>query len=111
MAHHGLVGNSFSYLVGPLLAFAFLGLLIVLLMWAFRRGGSLVAAPARPGTPDDYGVLVPVASPSSYVEGEISRRTLEDAGIKATLATTLDGPRLLVWPDDADRARAALSRK
>jgi len=107
--HHGPVATSYSFVVGPLMAFAFLGLLILLLRWAFRRGGSVVAAPARPGAEHDYGVLVPVASPPTYVEGEISRRTLEDAGIRATLAKTLDGPRLMVWPADAERARAALN--
>lgn len=109
LPHHVPVANSYSYAVGPLMAFAFLGVLVLLVRWTFQRGKSVVAAPARPGQEDDYGMLVPVASPTTYVEGEISRRTLEDAGIRATLAKTLDGPRLLVWPDDADRARATLS--
>ena len=109
MAHDSAVGTSYSYAVGPLTAFAFLGVLIVLLRWAFRRGGSLVAAPAKPGPADDYGMLVPVTSPASYLEGEMSRRQLEDAGIRATLAQTLDGPRVMVWPADADRARDLLN--
>lgn len=107
--HDGPVGTSYSYAVGPVMAFAFLGILIVLLRWTFRRGGSLVAAPPKPGTVDEYGVLVPVATPPSYADGEILRRTLEEAGIKATLAHTLDGPRILVWPSDEDRARATLN--
>ena len=109
MLHDVPVANSYTFVVGPITAFAFLGVLILLLRWAFRRGVSVVAAPARPGKEDDYGVLVPVATPTTYIEGEISRQTLEAAGIRATLATTLDGPRLLVWPADLDRARAALS--
>ena len=91
------------------MAFVFLGVLILLLRWAFRRGASVVAAPPRKGSTDEYGLLVPIATPPTYVEGEISRRTLEDAGIRATLAKTLDGPRLMVWPADAERARAALN--
>jgi len=51
-----------------------------------------------------------VATPSTYVEGEIRRRTLEDARIRAQLAQTLDGPRLMVWPQDADRARELVAR-
>lgn len=109
MPHHGHVGTSFSYAVGPLMAFVFLGVLILLLRWAFRRGVSVVAAPPRQGATDDYGLLVPIATPPSYVEGEIIRRTLEDAGIKATLAQTLEGPRVMVWPGDENRARARLS--
>lgn len=107
--HHGGVGTSYSYAIGPIMAFVFLGVLILLLRWAFRRGGSLIAAPARQGTSDDYGLLVPIATPPSYVEGEIWRRTLEDAGIRATLTQTLDGPRVMVWPGDESRARATLA--
>lgn len=111
MPHHGGVGTSYSYAVGPLMAFIFLGVLILLLRWAFRRGVSVVAAPPRQGTSDDYGLLVPVATPPSYVEGEMIRRSLEDAGIKATLAQTLDGPRVMVWPGDEGRARARLDAR
>ncbi len=111
MPHHGGVGTSYSYAVGPLMAFVFLGVLILLLRWAFRRGVSVVAAPPRQGTSDDYGLLVPVATPPSYVEGEMIRRSLEDAGIKATLAQTLDGPRVMVWPGDESRARARLDAR
>jgi hypothetical protein len=103
------VGTSYSYAIGPIMAFVFLGIMILLLRWAFRRGVSVVAAPPRPGQADDYGLLVPVATPPSYVEGEMIRRSLEDAGIKATLAQTLDGPRVMVWPGDEGRARARLS--
>ncbi|MGA1480468.1 MAG: hypothetical protein ACO38N_05255 [Candidatus Nanopelagicales bacterium] len=103
------MGTSYSYAVGPLMAFIFLGIMILLLRWAFRRGVSVVAAPPRPGQADDYGILVPVATPPSYIEGEMIRRSLEDAGIKATLAQTLDGPRVMVWPGDEGRARAQLN--
>lgn len=101
--------NAYSYVFGPLLAFGGLGVLILLLRWTFRRGTSVVAAPARPGRPDEYGLLTPIAAPTSYIEGEIQRRRLEDAGIRASLAQTNDGPRLMVWPDDADRARRVLN--
>jgi hypothetical protein len=109
--HHGGVGTSYSYAIGPIMAFVFLGVLILLLRWAFRRGVSVVAAPPRKGTTDDYGLLVPIATPPTYVEGEIMRRSLEDAGIRATLAQTLEGPRVMVWPGDEQRARAQLDRR
>jgi hypothetical protein len=104
------VGTSYSYAVGPIMAFLFLGVLILILRWAFRRGASVVAAPPRSGTSDEYGLLVPIATPPSYIEGEIVRRQLEDAGIRATLAQTLDGPRVMVWPSDEERARSQLRR-
>jgi hypothetical protein len=108
--HDGGVGTSYSYAVGPIMAFVFLGIMIVLLRWAFRRGVSVVAAPPRPGPADEYGLLVPIATPPNYVEGEMLRRRLEDAGIRATLAQTLDGPRVMVWPGDEVKARACLGR-
>jgi hypothetical protein len=100
--------NAFSFIFGPLFALVGVGGLILILRWAFSRGGSVVAAAPRVGSSSEYGLLVPVATPSTYIEGEILRRRLEDAGLRANLATTLDGPRVLVWPDDVDRARAVL---
>lgn len=101
--------GSFSYAFGPLVAAGLIGVFVVILRWAFRRGSSVVAAPPRPGTDSEYGLLVPVASPTTYVEGEILRRRLEDGGVRANLATTLDGPRVLVWPDDVARAQQVLA--
>lgn len=100
--------NAYSYVFGPLFAAALITFFVFFLRWAFRRGSSVVAAPAKPGRTDDYGVLTPIASPGTYVEGEMIRRRLEDAGIRSNLAQTLEGPRILVWPADADRARALL---
>jgi hypothetical protein len=99
-----------SFFIGPLIAFGVVGLLVLVLRWAFARGGSVVARRPRPGAGDEYGLLVPVASPQTYVEGEILRRTLEDAHIRATLAQTLDGPRVMVFPDDVERARELVAR-
>jgi hypothetical protein len=101
--------NSFSFAFGPIVAVVLVGLFSLILRWAFSRGGSVVAAPPRPGTSDEYGLLVPVASPATYIEGEILRRRLQDGGVRANLATTLDGPRVLVWPGDEERAREVLS--
>lgn len=100
--------NAFSFVFGPLFALLGIGLLVLVLRWAFSRGSSVVAAAPSPGAADEYGLLVPVAAPSTYVEGEIWRRTLESGGIRANLAQTLDGPRLMVWPADEARARALL---
>jgi hypothetical protein len=101
--------GSFSYAFGPLVAIGLIGLFVVILRWAFSRGTSVVAAPPRPGTDAEYGLLVPVAAPPTYIEGEVLRRRLEERGVRANLATTLDGPRLLVWPQDEGRARELLA--
>lgn len=100
--------GSYSYLFGPLVALGTVGLLILLLRWAFSRGRSVVARPPRPGHADDYGLLVSIASPSSYIEGEMDRQRLVEAGLRATLAQTVEGPRLMVFAGDEARAREVL---
>mgnify|MGYP000105317092 CR=1 FL=1 len=108
--HHGPVANSFSYLFGPVIAMVAIGVLIVILRWAFSaKKTSVVAAASKPGAEDQYGMLTPIASPATYIDGEMLRRRLEDAGIRANLATTLDGPRVMVWPKDEQRAREVLT--
>lgn len=102
------ISNSFSYLFGPIVAFIGVGAMVLVLRWAYAKGTSVVAAPAKAGNIDDYGLLVCVASPSDYIQGEIARRTLEDGGIRANLAQTLEGPKIMVWPHDVDHARKLL---
>ncbi len=103
--------GSFSYAFGPLVAVGLIAVFVFILRWAFGRRTSVVAPPPQKGAPHEYGMLLPIASPGSYAEGEIQRRSLESAGIRATLTTTLDGPRVLVWPADEERARAHLARR
>lgn len=100
--------GSYSYVFGPLLAFGALGVLVLLLRWAFAHGTSLVERRPRAGSPEEYGLLVPVAEPPTFVEAEIMRRRLVDAGLRATLAPTTQGPAVMVFPRDLDKARAVL---
>jgi hypothetical protein len=102
--------TSASFLVGPLIAFGVVGILVLLLRWTFARGGSVIARPARSGRVDEYGLLVSVAAPATYIEAEIVRRRLEDARIRATLAQTLAGPRIMVFERDVERARAVIEK-
>ena len=86
------------------------GVLALILRWAYGgRSRSLVERRARAGTEQEYGLLVAVASPATYIAGELSRQRLHAAGIKASLVTTSEGPRLMVFESDADRARQVLS--
>jgi hypothetical protein len=98
-----------SFLFGPLLALVAVSVLILLLRWAFSSGHSLVERRPRRGTEREYGLLVTVASPKTFVEAEVLRRTLESAGVRATLAPTVQGPRVMVFPEDAAAARAVLN--
>lgn len=86
-------------------------LLIPLLRWTFSRGKSHVARPAKSGNVDEYGLLVPVAKPTNYIEGEIARKQLIDANIKANLVTAKDGIALLVFPEELSAARAILKNQ
>ena len=85
-----------------------MGVLVLLLRWAYSRGHSLVAKPGEAGYEDEYGLLVPVSAPANFIEGEMLRRKLQDSGIKASVVTTLDGPRVMVFPRDQKAARAVL---
>jgi hypothetical protein len=93
----------------PFIAFAAVGVLIMVLRWAYStRRDSLLSTPVHRGREGEYGLLVPVATPQSQVAGVRARQRLEEAGIKATLTRTESGLRLLVFPDDLQRARQIL---
>jgi hypothetical protein len=92
-------------------ALVMVGVLALLLRWAFGgRSRSLVERRATPGHEDEYGLLVAIASPGTYIEGEMARQRLEAAGIRASLVTTSDGPRLMVFSSDEAQARRVLAR-
>ena len=46
----------------------------------------------------------------NYIQGEMFRQQLENFGIKASLATTTDGPRILVWPGDESNAKTIIKK-
>lgn len=102
--------SSLSYAFGPLVAFTAVGVLIVVLRWAYARGGSLVPPPPRTGRPDEYGLLVPIAAPQTATEAETAMERLERGGVRVTLAGTSSGPRLMVFADDEERARTLLTQ-
>ena len=101
-------GGSLDFATGPLLAFGAVGVLVLLLRWAFGHNRSLVERRSRVGDPGQYGLLVRVAAPATFVEAEMIRRRLEDAGLRATLAPTTEGPAVMVFPEDAKAARVVL---
>ena len=103
--------GSGSYLYGPIMALIGIGLLMLVLRWASKRGTSVVERPTIPSEPTDYGMLSAVSSPATYIEAELTRRQLESGGIRATVAMTNDGPRVMVWPGDEAGARRLLTRR
>lgn len=103
--------STYSYLFGPLMALFIMAVVVLLLKWAFGRGQSLVADEPTPGGTEEYGLMVPVAGAEDYIRAEMQKRMLNDHGIKVNLVRTTDGPRLMVWRKDHDRALELLSRK
>ncbi len=97
-------------LLALLLSLVVVAVLVLLLRWTYRRGGSLVARPPHPGNPDEYGLLVTVAAPADPAEAARLGALLTAAGVRHTLVRTTAGPRLMVWAGDAERARSALDR-
>jgi hypothetical protein len=99
--NNGLFLSSFG-------GFFAVGVLALILKWAFARGKSVIERTPKIGGEDEYGSLVVVASPNNHIEGEILRLKLVDAKIKATLTQTKDGPRIFVFASDEKIARAIL---
>ena len=88
------------YLAAPVIAFAVIAGLALFLRWAFR-------SEPRRRPPADDGLLTRVATLSRRDSALALRAVLSDAGIRSTVR--FPGPHraeVLVFPEDADRARA-----
>lgn len=100
------------FALGPLMALAGIGVLVLVLRWGFSgRDASLIARSARQGGALDYGLLTPIGSPASHIEAALWRQALEDAGIRCTIADTVDGARIMVFAADAERALQVVHRQ
>lgn len=101
--------NSYSFLFGPLVAMAALGLIVLLCRWVFSTSHRDVrVAQRRTGATasGDFGLLVPVATVRTPEDAEVLRGVLKQAGIRGTVAASPDGGlSLLVFRDDALRAK------
>ena len=108
MSMYGI--TAYEYVFGPIVAVAAIGLFVLVLKWANRRGTSLVAARAARGGGRirDAGALT---SPRPTSRGEIQRRTLEEAGHPGQPRVHAGGPRVMVWPDDERRARELIAQQ
>lgn len=103
-----MLDSSYSFLYGPLVAVAALGVIILLCRWVFstdsrddRTARRLEKAASR----GDYGLLVPVARARTTADAEMLRSVLREAGIRCTVAEADDGLDVLVFRVDALRAR------
>jgi hypothetical protein len=108
-----LIVSSYHYLLGPVVAVAALGLIVLMCRWVFstdaredrtaRRREKLVATA-------DYGLLVPIARVRAAEDAELLRTVLRDGGVRGTVAAEPDGSlAVLVFRADALRARDLVS--
>jgi hypothetical protein len=96
--------GSLHYAVGPVVVVVVLVLLGLFMRWAFGTGGS--RRRQRPSVADD-GLLTRIATLSRRESALALRAVLSDAGIRSTLrAPAPNRIVVLVFPEDADRARA-----
>ncbi|HEX6887143.1 MAG TPA: hypothetical protein VF143_03475 [Candidatus Nanopelagicales bacterium] len=100
--------GSYSFLVGPLIALLAIGGLMVVSRWMTGQRGSLIEAPARRGAAEEYGLMIPVASPRSIADADRVRARLQAAGVRSRAVETTEGLRVMVWADDVGPARAVL---
>jgi len=89
-----------------LIAFATIGVLALVLWWAFRRDTGMPTPPNR-GDPQDFGLLGTVALLDTPDEAARVRALLGEAGIRATVSQSdVDGRyRVLVFASELNRAR------
>jgi hypothetical protein len=100
--------GSFVYFAWPFVVFGGFAVMVLLLRWTFSSGHSVIQRRPKQGDPSEYGLLVAVATPSTFIEGERLRLLLLESGVRGTLVTTRQGPRLMVFGQDASVARALL---
>ena len=97
--------GSLHYAVGPVIALTVLVLLGLFMRWAFGTGSGS-SRPARE-VPSEDGLLVRVATLSRRELALALRAVLSEAGIRSTVRMPVaHRAEVLVFPEDADRARA-----
>jgi hypothetical protein len=95
--------SSYHFLVGPAIALAALGVIILICRWVF-------ATPARPAvrlpeTGGDFGLLEPVSTVRTADDAQMLRELLRSEGIRSTVTEAEAGYAVLVFARDARRAR------
>lgn len=100
--------NNGLYLIS-LSGFLIVGVMALILKWAFSNNKSVVERAKKIGDEDEYGLLKVAASPKNHIEGEMLRQKLLSVGIKSTLSQTKTGPKILVFEKDLKIAKATLN--
>ncbi len=104
-----LGGINNSLFLISLSGFLVVGVMILILRWAFSGNKSVIERDKKIGNEDEYGLLRVAYSPKNHIEGEMLRQKLLSVGIKATLSQTKNGPKILVFEKDLKIAKATLN--
>jgi hypothetical protein len=108
-----VIVSSYHYLLGPVVAVAALGLIVLMCRWVFstdHREDRTARRREKAVSAGDYGLLVPVAHVRVQEDAELLRGVLREAGIRGTVAADPDGGlSVLVFRHDALRARDLVS--
>ena len=100
------IGSELHQLAEPAIAFAALAGLALFMRWAFGTGYGRGRTPVRA----DDGLLTLVATLTSRESAQALRAVLSDAGIRSTVRfPAAHRADVLVFPEDADRARSLAS--
>jgi hypothetical protein len=100
--------GSYSFLAGPLIALVALGGLLLVARWMAGGRASLIEQPPRTGAAEEYGLMIPVASPRDDRDAQRVASRLTAAGVRSRAVHTTEGPRVMVWAEDLSRARSVL---
>lgn len=97
--------SSYHYLEGPAIAVCALGVIVLICRWVFAPSGSTPPGPKPPVQRGDFGLLEPVTVVRTLDDAHMLRAILREAGIRGTVADSAGGFAVLVFRDDARRAR------
>jgi hypothetical protein len=88
--------------LGPLMLAVAVAAVVLICRWVFTPNHP---APRPPAGPADFGLLVPIAVVRTVDDADMLRDLLRDAGIRGTVTDSAEGYAVLVFREDADRAR------
>jgi hypothetical protein len=94
--------TSYPHYAGPVIFAVAIVVILLLCRWVFTPNHTVSRSPERS---DDFGLLVPITVVRTIDDAQMLRDLLREAGIRGTIAEDGTGFAVLVFTDDATRAR------
>ena len=94
--------TSYPHFAGPVIFAVALVVILLLCRWVFAPNHTPPRVAQRSG---DFGLLVPITVVRTVDDAQMLRELLREAGIRGTIAEQDGGFAVLVFTDDAVRAR------